>query len=83
MHIISASVFLDIVPVIDDTFPIDQSGDLLILSFLPYLLVGMSLERETSHLFNFPVIPFTKENQDMCLIVFLLFTNFQNNELVH
>lgn len=52
-------------PIIDDPYPIDQSGDILILSFLPYLLAGMFLEGETSHLlFRFPVVLFTKESQD-------------------
>lgn len=82
----SGCIFLVVVPIIDEPYPIDygdQSGD--ILSFPFYLLAGVLLERETSAhlLFDYPMVLFRKESQDICLILFLLFTNFQNNELVH
>jgi len=43
----SGYIFSMMVPVIDP-YPLDQSSDILILSFLPYLLAGMVLEIEIS-----------------------------------
>lgn len=47
------------------------------------VVTGIVLEKLTLYiLFVYQVVPFIKKNQDIYLISPLLFTNFQNNELV-
>ena len=80
----SDCIFLVMVPVIDDLYYTDlinQSGGILLF----FLFVGWNVPWEkTSHLlFGHLVVSFTKKSQDICLIIFPLFTNFQNSELVH
>lgn len=72
----SDCIFLVMVPVIDDLYCTDLIKVVVFFYFL-YLLAGMFLGKKTSHLlFGYLVVSFTKKSQDVCLIIFPLFTNF-------
>ena len=73
----SDCIFLLMVPVIDDLYCTDlinQIGGILLFSL--FVSWNVPWEKASHLLFGYLVVSFTRKSQDICLIIFPLFTNF-------